>query len=121
MPIHKILCVDDSETDLKQMEQICSDAGYRVLTARSGEEALDVAMREQPDAILLDVILPDINGFEVCRQVTSRPETKAMPVILVSSKGERTDRIWGEEQGASGYVAKPYSPEQLLEQLRALG
>ena len=121
MPIHKVLCVDDSETDLKQMEQICSDAGFRVLTARSGEEALDIALRERPDAMLLDVILPDINGFEVCRQVTTYAETKSMPVILVSSKGERTDRIWGEEQGAKGYIAKPYSPEQLLEQLRALG
>ena len=121
MPIHKVLCVDDSETDLKQMEQICSDAGFRVLTARSGEEALDIALRERPDAMLLDVILPDINGFEVCRQVTTHAETKSTPVILVSSKGERTDRIWGEEQGAKGYIAKPYSPEQLLEQLRALG
>ncbi len=120
MAIQKVLCVDDSDTDLKNMEQVCSDAGYQVLTAKSGKEALNMAKSEHPDAILLDVIMPDMNGFQVCREITQDAETKSIPVILVSSKGERTDRLWGEEQGARGYVTKPYTPDQLIGQLKAL-
>jgi twitching motility two-component system response regulator PilH len=120
MAIRKVLCVDDSSTDLKNMEQICSGAGYQVITATNGKDAVAKAKSERPDAILLDVIMPDMNGFQVCRAITSDDATKDIPVVLVSSKGERTDRLWGEEQGARGYVTKPYTPDQLLDQLKAL-
>ena len=120
MAIKTVLCVDDSATDLKNMEQIVSGAGYTVITAKSGKEAVERAKSERPDAVLLDVIMPDMNGFQACRAITSNPATKGIPVILVSSKGEKTDKVWGEEQGARGYVTKPYTPDQLLGELRKL-
>jgi twitching motility two-component system response regulator PilH len=120
MTIRKILVVDDSDTDRKNLEQICAGAGYLVLTAKTGAEAVAKAKSERPDAVLLDVIMPDMNGFQACRSITSAAETKGIPVILVSSKGEKTDKVWGEEQGAKGYVTKPYSPDQILSQLKAL-
>jgi twitching motility two-component system response regulator PilH len=120
MSIRKVLCVDDSSTDLKNMEQICSGAGYQVITATNGKDAVGKAKSEHPDAVLLDVIMPDMNGFQVCRAITSDAGTKDIPVVLVSSKGEKTDKLWGEEQGAKGYVTKPYTPDQLLGALKAL-
>ena len=120
MAIRKVLCVDDSATDLKNLEQICSGAGYQVVTATSGKDAVAKAKSEHPDAILLDVIMPDMNGFQACRSLAKDAETKNIPVILVSSKGEKTDKLWGAEQGAKGYVTKPYTPDQLLGELKAL-
>jgi twitching motility two-component system response regulator PilH len=120
MAVRKVLIVDDSDTDLKNLAQIVSAAGYQVLTAKTGKEAVAKARSEHPDAILLDVIMPDMNGFQACRSITSDAETKGIPVVLVSSKGEKTDKVWGEEQGAKGYVTKPYTPDQILGQLRAL-
>jgi twitching motility two-component system response regulator PilH len=120
MAIRKVLIVDDSSTDLKNIEQIVASAGYTVITATSGKEAVAKAKSERPDAVLMDVIMPDMNGFQACRSITSAAETKGIPVILVSSKGEKTDKVWGEEQGARGYVTKPYTPDQILGRLKAL-
>ena len=120
MTIRKILIVDDSATDLKNLEQIVSAAGYQVISATSGKDAVAKAKSEHPDAILLDVIMPDMNGFQACRSLAKDAETKNIPVILVSSKGEKTDKVWGGEQGARAYVTKPYTPDQILNQLRAL-
>jgi twitching motility two-component system response regulator PilH len=120
MTIRKILIVDDSATDLKNLEQIVSAAGYQVISATSGKDAVAKAKSEHPDAILLDVIMPDMNGFQACRSLTKDAETKNIPVILVSGKGEKTDKVWGGEQGARAYVTKPYTPDQILNQLRAL-
>lgn len=120
MAIKKVLVVDDSDTDLKNLEQIVSNAGYTVITAKSGTEAIDMTKKERPDAVLLDVIMGDINGFQVCRRITQDDETKDIPVILVSGKGEKTDRVWGAEQGARAYVAKPFAPAQILDELKAL-
>ncbi len=120
MPVRKVLLVDDSATDLENLVQICSGAGYGVITARSGTEALDKVKSETPDAVVLDVIMPGMNGFQACRAITSNPDTQHIPVVLVSSKGEKTDRIWGEEQGAKGYITKPFTVEQILDQLKEL-
>lgn len=120
MPIRKILCVDDTATDLKNLELVCTSAGYQVITATSGKDAVSKAKAERPDAILMDVIMPDMNGFQACRAITSEAATKDISVVLVSSKGERTDRLWGEQQGAKGYITKPYTPDQLLAVLKAL-
>ncbi len=120
MAIRKVLCVDDSATDLKNIEQICAGAGYTVITATTGKEAVDKAKSEMPDAVLLDVIMPGMNGFQACRAITSDPATQHIPVVLVSSKGQKTDRVWGEEQGAKGYITKPFTAEQILNQLQAL-
>ena len=120
MAIHKVLVVDDSATDLKKLEQIVSDAGYTVITASSGKKALERAERDQPDAVLLDIIMNDMNGFQVCRAISSGQTTRNIPVVLVSSKREKIDQAWGQEQGARGYITKPYTTDQILDQLQAL-
>jgi twitching motility two-component system response regulator PilH len=120
MTIKKVLVVDDSATDLKHLEQICAGAGYAVISAASGTEAVAKANQELPDAVLLDVIMTDMNGFQVCRALTTNAATQHIPVVLVSSKGERTDRIWGEQQGARAYITKPFTSAQILEQLAQL-
>jgi len=120
MAINKILIVDDSPTDLKKLQQIVTDAGYLTITATSGQEAVAKAKSEHPDAVLLDIIMGDMNGFQVCRAITSNDSTKDIPVVLVSSKDEKTDKVWGQEQGAKAYVTKPYTSEQILGELRAL-
>jgi twitching motility two-component system response regulator PilH len=120
MEIHKVLVVDDSATELARLQQIVSAAGYTVITASSGKEALERAERDQPDAVLLDIIMDDINGFQVCRAITAAKGSRDVPVILVSSKREAIDQTWGKEQGARAYVTKPYTPEQILDQLRSL-
>lgn len=120
MAIKKVLVVDDTATDLKKLEQIILDAGYTVITAASGKDAVDKAKREQPDAVFLDVIMPDMNGFQVCRAMKIDASTKSIPVVIVSSKSEKTDKVWGAEQGAQGYITKPYTSDQIMSQLRAL-
>lgn len=117
MAVKKVLVVDDSATDLKNLEQICAGAGYAVITASSGIEAVAKANREKPDAVLLDVIMGDMNGFQVCRALTTNEATQHIPVVLVSSKAQKTDRIWGEQQGAKAYITKPFTPAQILSQL----
>ena len=118
MAIKKVLVVDDSATDLKHLEQICVAGGYDVITASSGAEAVAKANRENPDVVLLDVLMSDMNGFQVCRLLTSNQSTQHIPIVLVSSKAQATDRIWGEQQGAKAYIAKPFTSEQILKQLR---
>ncbi len=120
MPLKKVLIVDDSATDLQNLVEICSGAGYAIVTAVTGTEALDKVKSEMPDAVLLDVLMPGMNGFQACRAITSDPATQHIPVVLVSSKGEKTDRVWGEEQGAKGYITKPFTADQILNQLQAL-
>lgn len=120
MAIRKVLVVDDVATDLKKLEQIIADAGYTVITAANGKEAVDKTRSLHPDAVFLDVIMPDMNGFQVCRAIKTDSATRDIPVVIVSSKGEKTDRVWGMEQGAQGYITKPYTPEQIVSQLKTL-
>lgn len=121
MPLRKILIVDDSATDRQHLEGIVTAAGYAVITAASGREALRMVSSERPDVVLLDIVMADMNGFEVCRAITANTASKDTPVVLVSSKGERTDHLWGAAQGARGYITKPYSAEQILTELASLG
>src|SRR5688572_6761471 len=109
MSIRKVLVVDDSVTDLKKLEQIVVEAGYTVTTASSGKQALERIKNDSPDVVLLDIIMGDMNGFQVCRAITSDAATKNIPVVLVSSKKEKTDQVWGIEQGARAYVTKPFT------------
>lgn len=116
----KVLVVDDSATDLQKLSEIISGAGYNVVTASNGNDAVAKAKQEKPDAVFLDIIMGDMNGFQVCRAITSAEETKGIPVVLVSSKKEKTDEVWGREQGARSYVTKPYTPDQILKELKTL-
>jgi DNA-binding response OmpR family regulator len=109
-----ILLVDDSPAHLKLMEQALAGKDYEFLTALDGEEALARATRQHPDLILLDIVLPKKNGYQVCRQLKSSTETRTIPVILVTSRVAESDRYWGMKQGADGYVTKPFQPAELL-------
>ena len=120
MSANKVLVVDDSPTDLANIRNIVSDAGCLVVTASNGEEAIEKARSEHPDVIFLDIIMPDMDGYEACRRLTSDTETKHIPVIFVTSKGQKADRVWAKMQGGRDLVAKPYTREQIVEQLNAL-
>ncbi len=108
-----ILVVDDSPTDRRIATEACQSLGYSVETAVAGEDALEKALQLKPNLILLDVILPQKNGFQVCRQLKSSPETQEIKIIMVTSKSQDSDRFWGIKQGADGYLAKPYSEDEL--------
>jgi twitching motility two-component system response regulator PilH len=110
----RILVVDDSPTETHQFVNVLAKHGHQVLTAASGVDGIDLANQELPDVILMDVVMPGINGFQATRQLTRGKETKHIPVIIVSSKDQDTDRVWGERQGASGYLTKPVNEKTLM-------
>ena len=114
MAAKTILLVDDSPTEMKLMQQALQGKGYNLVSASDGEEALQKVAQQRPDLVLLDIILPKKNGFQVCRQLKTSPETQNTKIILISSKNQDTDRFWGLKQGASEYLTKPVSPEALL-------
>ena len=114
----KILIVDDSPTELHVLTQILEREGYQTLTARNGEEGIEVAKLELPDLILMDVVMPGINGFQATRRLTRDAKTRQIPVIIVSTKGLVTDREWGMRQGAFSYLVKPVDASNLLDQVR---
>ncbi|MEW6736840.1 MAG: response regulator [Acidobacteriota bacterium] len=114
MATKKILVVDDSPTDLRLMINALQNRGYKVITAIDGEEALDKASQERPDLLVLDVVLPKKNGFQVCRQLKTAPDTKDIKIILVTSKDQVTDRFWGLKQGADEYLTKPFEDKELI-------
>ncbi|HEV3238630.1 MAG TPA: response regulator [Gemmataceae bacterium] len=114
MVAQKILVVDDSPTDLKLVSGPLRTKGYQVITAVDGEEALEKATREHPELIVLDIILPKKNGFQVCRQLKTSSNTKDIKILMLSSKTQDTDRFWGLKQGADGYLTKPFADEDLL-------
>ncbi len=103
----KILVVEDSPTYLRQILNMLQDLGYRTIAAVDGEEALEKAIREMPDLIMLDIILPKKNGFQVCRQLKTTPATRNIKIIMLTSKTQDSDRFWGLKQGADEYLTKP--------------
>jgi CheY-like chemotaxis protein len=109
-----ILCVDDSATELLAMTSALVRLGHQVLTAADGEEALQVVAENSPDLVLLDVVLPKKNGFQVCRQIKGSAPTKNIKVVLVTAKDQKSDRFWGMKQGADEYVAKPIDDDKLV-------
>ena len=109
-----ILIVEDSPTSLSLLEDTLRPKGFRLLSAIDGDEALDTARREHPDLVLLDIILPGKNGFQVCRQLKTEAKTRDIKIILVTAKTQPSDRFWGLKQGADEYLTKPFTPEQLL-------
>jgi twitching motility two-component system response regulator PilH len=110
----KILVVDDSPTDLRLVAAPLRQSGYLVVTAADGEEALAAALREQPRVVVLDVVLPKKNGFQVCRLLKTAPDTCDIKVLLLTSKNQESDRYWGLRQGADDYMTKPFADEDLL-------
>ena len=121
MTIKKIMVVDDSPTERAFMEGLLKKRGYEVLTADSGEIAIERAKSEMPDLILMDVVMPGLNGFQATRAITREERTKHIPVIICTTKDQETDKIWGLRQGAKDYVTKPINETELLEKIKALG
>jgi twitching motility two-component system response regulator PilH len=120
MPVKKVLIVDDSPTERFFLTDVLRKQGYEVITAETGEEGVAVAKQEKPDLILMDVVMPGLNGFQATRQLSRNPETQAIPVILCTTKGQETDRVWGLRQGAVDYLVKPVVAEELIAKVKAL-
>jgi DNA-binding response OmpR family regulator len=110
----KILIVDDSPTELKLVTASLTGKGYAISTATDGEEALEKAARDRPDLIVLDVVMPKKNGYQVCRQLKGSPQTGNIKILLLTSKSQESDRYWGLKQGADAYLTKPFKEEELL-------
>jgi twitching motility two-component system response regulator PilH len=110
----KILVVEDSPTYLRRISDLLQDQGYQTITAKDGEEALGKAVGEKPNLIVLDVILPKKNGFQVCRQLKTTPATQDIKIIMLTSKSQDSDRFWGLKQGADDYMTKPFEDEEFL-------
>ncbi len=120
MPIKKILVVDDSPTERFFAVNLLTKAGYEVTTAENGEEGIAKAKAMKPDLILMDVVMPGLNGFQATRTLTRDEDTKNIPVIVCTTKGQETDKIWGLRQGAVDYLVKPLNPDELLQRIAAL-
>jgi len=118
--INKILIVDDSPTERLYLTDILVKNGFAVSTAVNGDEAIERIRAERPELILMDVVMPGSNGFQVTRAIARDPELAALPVIICSSKNQETDRIWGLRQGAKDYLVKPVDPDRLLASIAAV-
>ena len=114
MPAQKILVVDDSPTERFFLAELLTRRGYTVITAGNGQEAMIKVKAERPNLVVMDIVMPGQNGFQVTRALTRDPDTQSIPIIICTSKSNETDRIWGLRQGAREYLVKPVKPEELL-------
>lgn len=120
MGFGSILVVDDSPTELRLITAPLRAQGYKVATARDGEEALRMVQSDRPDLIVLDIVMPNQNGFQVCRKLKRHPATKDIKIVFLSSKDQKTDRLWGLRQGADEYLIKPIDNGTLLTTIERL-
>ena len=114
-----ILIVDDSPTEVHVMKRALERGGYTTAVAGDGQEGVRMAREIHPDLIFMDIVMPGMNGYQATRTLVNDPDTRAIPIVMVSSKGRETDRIWGLRQGAVDYMVKPVSPDQLVEKAQA--
>jgi twitching motility two-component system response regulator PilH len=120
MSIRKILIVDDSPTERHVLNDMLTKAGYEVVACDNGEDAILKAKSVRPDLILMDVVMPGLNGFQATRAISRDPDTRAIPIILCTSKSQETDKIWGMRQGARDYIVKPVNRDELLAKIGAV-
>jgi len=120
MPVNKILVVDDSPTERHVLSELLVSNGYRVVLADSGEQAVLLAKQEMPDLILMDVVMPGMNGYQATRTISREAATRQIPIIMCTSKGQETDKIWGIRQGAHDYLVKPLDHTLLLGKIAAI-
>ena len=120
MTIKNILVVDDSKTELMHLTDVLGKNGFSVKTAENAEDAFRRLAEEKPDLILMDVVMPGQNGFQATRAIARDPLTQHVPIIICTSKGQETDRIWGLRQGARDYIVKPVDPQLLLQKIAAI-
>jgi twitching motility two-component system response regulator PilH len=116
----KVLIVDDSMTQRQLMSRVLEQFGLTVLIATDGVEAWDQLQHAHPDIVVLDIIMPRMNGYEVCRKIKTDPSMQNLPVVMCSSKAEEFDRYWGMKQGADAYIAKPFQEKELLSTIQKL-
>jgi twitching motility two-component system response regulator PilH len=121
MAIHKVLVVDDSKTELMFMTDLLVKKGFSVKTAENAEDAFRRLAEEKPELILMDVVMPGQNGFQLTRAISRDPLYADVPIIMCTSKNQETDRVWGMRQGARDYITKPVDAAELMEKIRALG
>jgi len=117
--IKKILLVDDSKTELHFMSELLSKRGFSIRTAENGEDAMKKLGEDTPDLILMDVVMPGQNGFQLTRAITRDPRFANVPVIMCTSKNQETDKVWGMRQGARDYIVKPVDADELIAKIRA--
>jgi len=117
MSVNKVLVVDDSPAQLENLKNIVSNAGCNVVVATSGKEAIELSKSEKPDLILMDIVMDDMDGYGACRVISADPDTKDIPVVFVSTKNQRADRLWAEKMGARGLISKPFEDNEILEVL----
>jgi len=117
--IQKVLIVDDARPDLMNLERIVSAAGYTTLTATNGLQAVEMSKSAMPDVILMDVNMDQMDGFAATRAIGGDAATKSIPVVLVTSKNQKADRVWAQMLGVKGYVTKPYTSDQILNAITA--
>ena len=121
MSIQKILLVDDSKTELYHLSELLGRRGYQVRTAANGDEAMRRLAEDTPDLILMDVVMPGLNGFQLTRTITRDPRWAAVPVIMCTSKNQQTDKVWGMRLGARDYIVKPVNADELIGKIKAFG
>jgi twitching motility two-component system response regulator PilH len=114
----RVLIVDDSPTETYKMETVLVKNGYEVVKADNGVDGVAAAKKHLPDAVLMDVVMPGLNGFQATRQLTMAKETTHIPVIIVTTKDQQTDKLWGKRQGAKGYLVKPVDSEKLIDAIK---
>jgi twitching motility two-component system response regulator PilH len=114
-----ILIVDDSPTEVHVMKKALEKGGFSTATAGDGQEGVRMAREMHPDLIFMDIVMPGMNGYQATRAIVNDPDTRTIPVVMVTSKGHETDRIWGLRQGAVDYLVKPVSPDQLVEKAQS--
>lgn len=121
MSIHKVLIVDDSKTEQMFLTELLQHNGYTVRTADNADEAFKRLTEDKPDLILMDVVMPGQNGFQLTRAINRTPEYSGIPIFICTSKSLETDRVWGMRQGARDYITKPVNATELLGKIKALG
>lgn len=117
----KVLIVDDSPTETYKLTSMLEKNGHTVITAENGEEGVAKAKAELPQLVLMDIVMPGLNGFQATRQLSKAPETANIPVIIVTTKDQETDRVWGMRQGAKAYLTKPIEEKELLATIAQVG
>ena len=115
-----VLVVEDSVTQREMITDLLKGSGLNVSIATDGVEALEHIEGHRPDLVVLDIVMPRMNGYEVCRRIKADPRTQDVPVVMCSSKGEEFDRYWGMKQGADAYIAKPFQPTELVGTVKQL-
>jgi twitching motility two-component system response regulator PilH len=116
----RVLIVDDSPTEMYKLSAMLEKHGHQVLKAVNGADGVALARQEKPDAVLMDIVMPGMNGFQATRQLSKDPDTKAIPVIIVTTKDQETDKVWGERQGARDYLVKPIDEDTLVKKLKGV-